>query len=75
MTGSPSAARKNLTRNSPLSGRIISPKRISPQVCSARTIPSTLFSPTHEGLERIAQLAQTTRKDVRLSIDFHVNAV
>jgi hypothetical protein len=72
-TGSPTPARKAYTRNSPLSrtsARIVSPKRTSPQVRSTRMMQSTHHSPKHESTERIMQLAQTTKEDVRFSLGF-----
>ena len=66
--GSPTPIRKTFTRNSPLnraSARITSPRRISPQVKAVRTIAITHRSSKSADTERMIQLAQTTKEDVR----------
>ena len=66
-TGSPTPARKTFTRNSPLSrasSRIVSPRRVSPQVRSVRTGGSTCRSGMSAEVERIVQVAQATKEDV-----------
>jgi hypothetical protein len=67
--GSPTQGRKVYTRNSPLnraSSRIASPRRVSPQVRSARTVATARHSSKSADAERIKHLAQTTKEDVRI---------
>lgn len=61
--GSPMPARKMFTRTSPMSrGRIVSPRRVSPQVRTVRTNVHSSSKPVD--LDRILYLAETTKEDV-----------
>lgn len=67
LPGSPTPARRSHVRNSPLSRnfqRIVSPRRVSPQIRKLKPMPSSYKT---EDFERMQHLAVSTKQDVSKS--------
>lgn len=65
--GSPNLSRKSYIRNSPLSrtsARIVSPRRVSPQIRTSRMTVAGHHAGKSADAERILQLVETTKEDV-----------
>jgi hypothetical protein len=67
LPGSPTPARRSHARNSPLNRnfqRIVSPRRVSPQIRKSKPMPSSYKT---EDFERMQHLAVSTKQDVSKS--------
>ncbi|KAF8165546.1 hypothetical protein B0H34DRAFT_689520 [Crassisporium funariophilum] len=68
--GSPTPARKSHVRNSPFNRnlqRVVSPRRVSPQVRKPKPTSSVSASNKSEGFEHIQKLAVSTKEDIEIS--------